>query len=80
MPSHTILGPTAQHERFMREAMRELDAFEQHECAFRADERRERLEALQAVIARATPPPLPSAEALQVCVVAAGEPQLLPVS
>lgn len=79
MSHHTILGPTAQHERFMREAMREFDAFEQNECAFRANERRERLEALEAVIARA-PPTQPSADALQVSVVAAGAPSPLPAS
>jgi hypothetical protein len=80
MSHHTILGPTAQHERFMREVTRELDAFEEHERAFRADERRERLEALQAVLARAAPPTAPSADDLQATVVAASEPQLLHVS
>jgi hypothetical protein len=34
MSHHTILGPTARHERFMREVTRELDAFEQHERGF----------------------------------------------
>lgn len=77
MPTHTILGPTAQHERFMREVTRELDAFEKHERAFRADERRERLEALQVVIAGAAPPPV---GVLQVAVMAESAPQLLSVS
>ncbi len=80
MPNHTILGPTAQHERFMREVTRELDAFEKHERDFRIDERRERLEALEAVIARATPPTAPSADTLQVAVMAESAPRLLSVS
>lgn len=49
MPDHTLLGAT-EHERFMQEVTRELDAFEQHECEFRAREKRERLEELEATI------------------------------
>jgi hypothetical protein len=40
MSHHTILGPAAQHERFMREVTRELDAFEKHERDLRTAERR----------------------------------------
>jgi hypothetical protein len=49
MPHHTLLG-TTQHERFMQEVTREFDTFEQHEREFRAEEKRERLEELEATV------------------------------
>jgi hypothetical protein len=54
MPNHTIFSAT-EHQRFMEQVSRELDAFEQQEREFRAEDRRERLEKLEETIKE--PPP-----------------------
>lgn len=49
MPNPTIFSAT-EHKLFMDKVTRELDAFEQHEREFRAEDKRERLEELEAAI------------------------------